>query len=339
MADNGFLMSEEYIRVIEDLRSKVDTFINEGTAEGIQHRASKGRYVRLTELADLLPAGLAAAGLPEPFPFGELVPYKATAVMWNNKISPPADYGWVDIDPIFDPSAGPGPGIVQEYVYAANGTIGLEDTVQFIERKVRVENGVIAQPGDIPAGVGTPFWFFSVNGESQLAKITSQVMTEGEEPEATGTYLAEEVDFELIVTGKKYGEDFEFPVLRELNLAKDVKAATIVVVLKKKGKFYFQKSPGEGVPATCTIVSEASPNQYNVTVQVGNPNASAVEPLPVGILFLNYATTNALALGGVLFAIVYPSISGPAGTFDCFAIETLMNLVAPPEPEPEPEGP
>lgn len=300
MADNGFLMSEEYIQVIEDLRSKVDTFINEGTAEGIQHRASKGRYVRLTELADLLPAGLGAAGLPEPFPFGELVPYKATAVMWNNKISPPADYGWVDIDPIFDPSAGPGPGIVQEYVYAANGTIGLEDTVQFIERKVRVENGVIAQPGDIPAGVGTPFWFFSVNGESQLAKITSQVMTEDDEPEPTGTYLAEELNFDLGVTGKKYGDTFEFPVLRELESAKDVAPDDIVVVLKKKGKFYFKKVNKSRPYVEVKVVTDAA--TYTGDVLKG-PGDGTVIRADVDIRVFG-ATENPLSVGYKNFADV-----------------------------------
>lgn len=299
MADDGFLLSAEYIQVIEDLRSKVDTFINEGTAEGIQHRASKGRYVRLTELADLLPAGLAAAGLPEPFPFGELVPYKATAVMWNNKISPPEDYGWVDIDPVFDPDENAGPGIVQEYVYAANGTIGLEDTVQFIERKVRVENGVIAQTGDIPAGVGTPFWFFSVNGESQLAKITSQVMTEGEEPEPTGKYLAEELDFELNPTGKKYGEDFEFPVLLELDLAEDVKDETIVVVLKKKGVFYFKKAGGGGRPyVVIKVVTDAE----NYTGNVVEGPGSTVVVTPDVTIKVSGATENPLSVGYANFA-------------------------------------
>lgn len=94
---------------------------------------------------------------------------------------------------------------------------------------------------------------------------------------------------------------------------------------------------GAGNTALCTILSKgANENQFNVSVKIGNPNAAATGSLPKGILYFNYATTNGIAIGGDILAVTFPSISGTEGVkFDCFAIETVMNLVAPPDEEEE----
>lgn len=85
----------------------------------------------------------------------------------------------------------------------------------------------------------------------------------------------------------------------------------------------------------CTITATgANDKQFKVDVVLGNPNDNAA---PVkGILFLNYATTNAVAIGAQIMAITYPSTVTPeegedALAVDCFPVETLYNLVALPE--------
>lgn len=91
---------------------------------------------------------------------------------------------------------------------------------------------------------------------------------------------------------------------------------------------------GQSTFALCTITAEKSSSEFNVTVKLGNPNATSPDELPTGILFLNYATTNAIAIGGQIMAIVYPSETEGV-KFDCFPIETLYNLVAAPEDDEE----
>lgn len=96
---------------------------------------------------------------------------------------------------------------------------------------------------------------------------------------------------------------------------------------------------GAGNIVLCKILSKRGESDFNVSVQVGNPNKTSTASLPKGILYLNYATTNALAVGGELMAVTFPTISGVEGVkFDCFAIETLYNLVEPAAEEEEGEG-
>lgn len=90
----------------------------------------------------------------------------------------------------------------------------------------------------------------------------------------------------------------------------------------------------------CTITAMGDNNkEYKVNVQVGNPKLTPAAELPKGILYLDFATTNAVAIGGKIQAILYPStkptVEPPnALTYDCIAIETLYNLITPPEPAP-----
>jgi len=86
--------------------------------------------------------------------------------------------------------------------------------------------------------------------------------------------------------------------------------------------------------ALCTITSEISSSKFAVDVKIGNPNEATSGSLPKGHLYLNYATTNAVAVGAQLMAIFYPS-TAEGVEYDCFPIETLYNLVAPPEEEEE----
>lgn len=84
--------------------------------------------------------------------------------------------------------------------------------------------------------------------------------------------------------------------------------------------------------ALCTITSEISSSKFAVDVKLGNPNTPTSGSLPKGHLYLNYATTNAVAVGAQLMALVYPGTSSGI-EYDCFPIETLYNLIAPPEEE------
>ena len=232
MADEGFLISEEYLAIIEDLRSRVNE-LEGGTAQLSTSDYEIPEFVRLTELGDV--------SAPSPFPFGELVPYKAEGVIWNRVAS--AAYGWEAIDPTFDPDAAAAAGIVQEYIFAANGTIGLEGTVHRIERRS-------AQTGSQMID----YWFICVNGEGQMAEIKAH--------DANGEYTAYELDFEGNQTGKEYG--VEFPKLIAMNLAEGVAAGTKVQVVKKKGIFWFEDPPagGEGFNF-CTTAS----NVYDAEAQ------------------------------------------------------------------------
>lgn len=81
----------------------------------------------------------------------------------------------------------------------------------------------------------------------------------------------------------------------------------------------------------CTITAENSPIQFAVDVVVGNPNDGA-DPVK-GILYLNYATTNAIAIGAQIMTIIYSSTVTDI-IYDCFPVETLYNLVALPEEAP-----
>jgi len=92
----------------------------------------------------------------------------------------------------------------------------------------------------------------------------------------------------------------------------------------------------------CTITgeNEEKPNkEYFVNVREGNPNDPAPTELPKGVLYLNYSTTNPVSIGAQIMAILYdstkevPEGEDPIYTYDCFPIETLYNLVSPPEEE------
>ena len=83
--------------------------------------------------------------------------------------------------------------------------------------------------------------------------------------------------------------------------------------------------------AQCTILAELAADQYSVTVTVGNPRGTTEDF--TGILYFDHATTNAVAIGGVIWALTYESEVGGVD-FDCFPIETTMNLLVPEEVTP-----
>jgi hypothetical protein len=186
------------------------------------------------------------------------------------------------------------------------------------------------------------------------AKITSLINTATEADEGKE---AKGVEVVFNGSGYSFGEVSEDPLLYDADMldSKDatvftrnnISSKTAMAVddivkishypnLSETSDWLVEETGGAGNTALCTVLSErADPNEFNVSVKVGNPNAAATGTLPTGILYLNYATTNALAVGGNILAVTYPTISGVSGvTFDCFAIETIYNLVAPPEPEP-----
>ena len=286
MADNDVL-SGDWADLIEDLRRRVFQLEN-GTAEVVAEQGAQGRYVRLTELG-----ATPDLGGPVPFPFGELVPYKATAVIWNRVDSD--EYGWVDQSPVFDPDEAAAPGVVREYVFAANGTTGLEGTVQFIERKVATIG--VDMDGN-PDGILKPYWFFSVNGETQLAKITLHVLD--------GSYTAKELDADLVETGNQYGaagpdpEEGPYPEIMEVSGATDVAADTIVQVFKKKGNYYFKKAGGGGARPFVVITSVTDAANY-----VGNIVTSPTDPtvITIGVTIqVDGATANEFNVGYDNFA-------------------------------------
>lgn len=104
--------------------------------------------------------------------------------------------------------------------------------------------------------------------------------------------------------------------------------------LSETSDWIVEETGGQSNFALCTITAQGDTNkQFRVDVKLGNPNTTTEGELPKGILYLNYATTNAVAVGAQLMALIYPSTTEEI-TYDCFPIETLMNLVALPE-EPE----
>ena len=160
-------------------------------------------WVRLTEQGDeTIPAD-----------FGEAMPYKAERVVYDKD-----NRDWRVSDPelTFDPDTAASGVNIQLYVYETSGTIGLKDMVVWIRLQAFKE------------GTGAMFWAFSVNGYSQFAKIVSY---------SSGKYQAQQLDELLAPTGKSY--DIDYPGLIPLNGKTDVKADTIVQVLKKKDQFYF----------------------------------------------------------------------------------------------------
>lgn len=82
--------------------------------------------------------------------------------------------------------------------------------------------------------------------------------------------------------------------------------------------------------ALCTITGEAGEDQYNVTVVPGNPRTNPTDSF-TGILYFDNATTNAVAIGGKIWALTYEHADAAGVDFDCFPIETTMNLIAPEE--------
>lgn len=81
----------------------------------------------------------------------------------------------------------------------------------------------------------------------------------------------------------------------------------------------------------CTITGDgANDQQYLVNVVLGNPNDNA-DPV-TGILFLNNATVNPVSVGAQIMAITYSSTTENI-SLDCFPVETIYNLVTPPDEE------
>lgn len=88
----------------------------------------------------------------------------------------------------------------------------------------------------------------------------------------------------------------------------------------------------------CTITEEKTESLFAVDVVLGNPNDSENTEVISGLLYLNYATTNAIAIGAQIMAITYSSTATPEEgedpvSLDCYPIETLYNLIAPPTVE------
>jgi len=133
MATEGFLMSEEYLVLIEDLRSRVDELEN-GVAEPPPESLEDSKFfVRLTTLGDL------TVFAPDPFP-DVLVPYIAEIVVWN-RVTAVADYKWIATGDTLNPDIPESETNAQEYVYAANGSQALVGTVFSMERRVAQSAG------------------------------------------------------------------------------------------------------------------------------------------------------------------------------------------------------
>ena len=133
MAEEGFLMSEEYLTLIENLRSRVDALEN-GVAEPTPESLEDGRFfVRLTVLGDL------TVFSPDPFP-DVLVPYIAEIVVWN-RVTAVADYKWIATGDTLNPDIPESETNTQEYVYAANGSQALVGNVFGMERRVAQSGG------------------------------------------------------------------------------------------------------------------------------------------------------------------------------------------------------
>ena len=92
--------------------------------------------------------------------------------------------------------------------------------------------------------------------------------------------------------------------------------------------------PGEGNGgkfAQCTVTSDLGGGVYSVSVQIGNPLSPNPE-LKTGKLHFIYATEGGVGIGGQIRAEIYSS-EEEGVDFDCFPIETTMNLIAPPPEE------
>jgi len=91
--------------------------------------------------------------------------------------------------------------------------------------------------------------------------------------------------------------------------------------------------PGEsgGNFAQCTITADNGGGNYSVSVQTGNPLSPDLD-LKTGKLHFLYATEGGVSVGGQVRAEIYSS-EEEGIDFDCFPIETTMNLIAEPPPE------
>jgi hypothetical protein len=141
-----------------------------------------------------------------------------------------------------------------------------------------------------------------------------------------------------------YGVNIEFdssdPTANEADF-KDKTFSAYKTTLKVKndsGDFEFQEvwsiQPAGEVSTNiylCTITADNGGSKYNVDVTVGNPLLIGTVDPSKGILHLTYSTTDPVAIGASIMAIVYPNTTNEAIKFDCFPIETTMNLVALPE--------
>jgi hypothetical protein len=83
----------------------------------------------------------------------------------------------------------------------------------------------------------------------------------------------------------------------------------------------------------CTITSELGGSDYAVDVRLGNLIGPIEGELKKGILHLTYSTTDPVTVGASIMAIIHKNTTDESIDYDCFPIETMMNLVALPEEE------
>jgi len=132
-----------------------------------------------------------------------------------------------------------------------------------------------------------------------------------------------EFDWENPADSNETYEDKEYdvePYSFKNSLGKMVRGWRVIVSSESKSNIGSCRITGDG----------ANDQQYLVDVVLGNPNdnAAAVK----GILYLTNATSDPVAVGAKIITLAYPSkVSGIK--LDCFPIETIYNLVTPPDEE------
>ena len=179
--------------------------------------------------------------------FSQPYPYKGKQVRLNK-----TTHKWEDTDPklVFDPDGPNELTNVPLYVYAVNGSPGLIGTRQRVSLHAW------------SSGTGVMYWGFNDQGESQLAKITTE--------SAPGTYEAEQLDADEIATGKLYN-GIELPLLTCTATGRDsIPAGTVVEVLKKGGNYYFTWSdPKVAMGAAGSSPAEAN-GTFNAFAELGS---------------------------------------------------------------------
>lgn len=166
----GFLISEEYIQDIEDIRSRVAA-LESGVAESVpEYNEDSKFFVRLTTLGDLTVFD------PAPFP-DVLVPYIAEIVVWN-RVTVVANYDWVSTGGTLNPDIPESETNTQEYVYAANGSQSLVGKVFAMDRRVAqsagadIEYWVIV---DSPGGGGSSLAYIEITADTNISTYTGTI--------------------------------------------------------------------------------------------------------------------------------------------------------------------
>jgi len=226
---DSYMLTGRFIQLLEDTIARVHAL--ETTGGILDSRDTEdGMYVRLVAAGNInhqLTGG-----------FDSPAPYTAERVIYNE-----ANLLWVPTEPAmtFNPDEPSSWSNTSLYVYDTSGTTGLVGQVHWITLS-SFEGGEAF------------YWGFSVNGDHQFARITSNVAV------GSTNYNAEQLDKDLVPTGVLYGGVNNMPAIIALNGAKNIVAGTYVVVLKSRENFYFLDQESEDIIAELT--SEYAPGIY-----------------------------------------------------------------------------